>query len=230
MSSSILYTHNEFIRAIVAECLIKYFQLDIRIVEITEDTDRFLENFPLKEIPALITANGTKYHEQIAVNNYLIHLSGNTAEIKQLLGTPENYEEQSAILQIASFVTSTFLVTLDSCVLKDIKGTAISDKTANTATKNLNAMLKIFEERLSHTKYLIRNDSITVADLMAAASFSLGFVTIFDTEWRDNHPLISSWFADVISSKYMEYRFKDFQYATSPHKISATPLPWDPNY
>lgn len=230
MSTSILYTHNEFIRAIVAECLIKYFQLDIKIMEITEDTDHFLENFPLKEIPALITANGTKYHEQIAVNNYLIHLSGNLAEIKQLLGTPENYEEQSAILQIASFVTSTFLVTLDTCVLKDIKGTPISDNTANTATKNLNAMLKIFEERLSHTKYLIRDDSITVADLMAAASFSLGFVTIFDSEWRKEHPLISSWFADVISSKYMEYRFKDFQYVSSSHKISATPLPWDPNY
>ena len=230
MSTSILYTHNEFIRAIVGECLINYFKLNIKIVEITEDVDNFVKNFPLKAIPGLITSDGTRYHEQIAVNNYLIHSTGTEKEIVQLLGNSENYKEQSAILQIASFATSDFLATLGTCGLKDVKGVPISDEMAAHANQNLNVMIKLFEERLSKTKYLIRDDSITVADLMAAASFSFGFITIFDSKWRKEHRLITEWFDRVIGSKYMEYRFKDFKYIETAMKVSATPLPWDPKY
>lgn len=230
MSTSILYTHNEFIRAIVAECLINYFKLDVKIVEITEDVENFLNNFPLRAIPGLITSDGTKYHEQIAVNNYLIHSSGNEKEIVQLLGKSENYKEQSAILQIASFATSDLLATLGVCGLKDIKGVPISDKQANQANKNLEVMIKLLEDRLTQTKYLIRNDSITIADLMAAASLSFGFITIFDSQWRKEHSLITEWFDKVVGSKYMEYRFKDFKHVESAIKVSATPLPWDPKH
>ncbi|CAB4255206.1 similar to Saccharomyces cerevisiae YGR201C Putative protein of unknown function [Maudiozyma barnettii] len=225
--TAILYTHNEFIRGIVAECLVNYFKLDIKIIEITQDVDAFLKNFPLKAIPGLITSDGSKYHEQIAVNNYIIHLTGNKEEIAKLLSTCDNYQEQSAILQICSFVTSDFLNTLVLCGLKDVKGVPISTETEKNAGETLEIMYKLFEEKLVKHKFLV-NDSITVADLVAAASFSFGFLTFLDAEWRKKHPLISQWFHNVAGSKYMEYRFKDFKFIDKAIKVSSTPLPWYP--
>ncbi|SMN21377.1 similar to Saccharomyces cerevisiae YGR201C Putative protein of unknown function [Maudiozyma saulgeensis] len=225
--TAILYTHNEFIRGIVAECLINYFKLDIKVVEITQDVDNFLKNFPLKAIPGLITSDGSKYHEQIAVNNYIIHMSGNKQEIAKLLGTSDNYKEQSSILQICSFATSDFLNTLGLVGLADIKGVPISAETANNASKTLDVMYRLFEEKLAKHKFLV-NDSITVADLVAAACFSFGFLTFHDAQWRKAHPLLTEWFTNVLGSKYMKDHFKDFKLVDSAIKISATPLPWDP--
>ena len=227
--TAILYTHNEFIRPIVPECLINYFKLDINVVEITNDVDNFLTEFPLKAVPALIMADGQKFHEQVAINNLLVHESHNQAEITKLLGPADDYKLQSDILLICSFSTSDLLGQLGVYGLADMKGVPVSKESAQHAERNLDVMFKLFEERLAKHKFLV-SDNITLADLTAAASFFFGFITMFGSEWRAKHPRISEWFAATIKSEYMQYRFKDFKFIDTPATISATPLPWDPNH
>lgn len=227
--TAILYTHNEFIRTIVAECLINYFKLDVKIVEITKDVDNFLTEFPLRTVPSMIMTNGQKFHEQVAVNNILVHESHNEAEIAKLLGPTNDYVLQSDILLICSFSTSDLLGQLATYGLKDMKGVPVSTERAQNAEKALEIMYRLFEERLSKHKFLV-SDEITLADLTAAASFFFGFITMFGPEWRAKHPLITEWFHAITKCEYMQYRFKDFKFIDTPTRISGTPLPWDPKH
>lgn len=227
-TATTLYTHNEFIRPIVAECLLKYFKSDIKIAEITQDSNRYLEKFPVRTVPGLLFNDGTILFEQIAVTRYIIKNSRNETEITQLLGSKSEFKHQSEIDMFCSFCTSDFLNRLVDYCLHDLKGITIPQDEATAANEKLEAMYPIFEQRLQKHKYLTGN-VITLADLIAASSFSLGFRSMLGSEWRGEHSLIADWFNNVIQSEYMKARFQDFKYSIEPHRIIEQCLPWDKN-
>ncbi|SMN22763.1 similar to Saccharomyces cerevisiae YGR201C Putative protein of unknown function [Maudiozyma saulgeensis] len=222
----VLYTHNEFIRPIVSECLIKYFKLNIEIIEITKDIDRYISNFPVKTVPALLINDNLKLFEQIAVTHYIIKMSNDDDEIQKLLGKNEDFEHQSHIDMICSFCTSDFLNELVMYCLHDLKTIPISEVQAVAACDKLNSMYQIFEEKLKTNRFLTC-DEITLADLMCASSFSLGFNSMLGPEWRDEHPEIVRWYDVVIHSDYLKARFENFKYCDKAHRIIEQPLPWD---
>lgn len=227
-SATTLYTHNEFIRPIVAECLLKYFKSDVKIVEITEDVNRYLERFPVRTVPGLSFNDGTVLFEQIAVTKYIIRSYGNEKETKQLLGLDSDFKHQGDIDMFCSFCTSDFLNQLVDYCLHDLKGIPISEGAATAAGEKLEVMYPIFEQRLQKHKYLT-GDVITLADLIAASSFSLGFCSMLGAEWSRKHTLITDWFKNVTQSEYMLTRFQNFKYSTEPHRITEHLLPWDEN-
>lgn len=55
-------------RSVLPRRLVEYFKLDVKFGT-TEDA-AFIENFPLKKVPAFIGADGTLLTESIAVNLY----------------------------------------------------------------------------------------------------------------------------------------------------------------
>lgn len=59
-------------RSILPRSLVEYFKLDVKF-ESTEDA-AFIENFPLKKVPAFISADGTPLTESIAINLYREYL------------------------------------------------------------------------------------------------------------------------------------------------------------
>lgn len=220
-----LYTHDEYIRPVVAECLIKYFNLGIKIIDTTDDVDKFLSNFPVRRVPGLLFEDGTILFEQMAVVNYIISKSMDTNEINQLLGKDEYPLVKSEIIMFCSFCTSDFFNTLVKYCLTDIKSIPITNEETLNASKTLDTMFPIFENKLSKHKFLTGNH-ITIADLIAAASFSKGFISMLDHKWRMEHPLIDNWFKEVIRSKYMAYRFENFKFVENAHKLSHRKLPW----
>lgn len=222
----ILYTHDEFIRPIVAVALVKYFNLDIELREITQDAENFCRQFPVRTVPSLVIDPSTKIFEQLAVTRYLISQSNNETEINQLLGLDADAKVQSEIEMICSFSTSDFLNHLVNICLYDLKSVPIPATEATNSAKKLEVMYPIFEEKL-HSHRFLTGDSITLADLVAATSFSLGFNSQFGSSWREKHPLITQWFTNVIKSRYLSSRFADFQFVNVGHTIVEKPLPWD---
>lgn len=215
---NILYTHDIYIRTIVPECLIEYFKLDFDVVEIAKEAEQFSEDFPIRTVPSIKLKDGSKFFEQMAVNDYLLRSSGNESEINKLLGSSEDLVHQANINSISSFSGSDFLNVLAAYV-KPYIGMASYDKTTEeNALKKLDAMYKFFEEKLTATKYLTGND-ITIADLVTATSFKLGFAFMFGKEWREEHKLLADWFENVIHSKYLEPHFKDFQSPEVPKTL-----------
>lgn len=220
-----LFTHDEYIRPVVAECLVKYFNLDIKIIDTTDDVDNFLSHFPVRTVPGLLFEDGTVLFEQMAVINYIISKSMKTDEINQLLGNDEYPLVKSEIIMFCSFCTSDFFNTLVTFCLNDIKSVPITEEIASNASRKLDAMYPIFENKLSKHKFLT-SDHITIADLIAAASFSKGFASMLDSKWISEHPLIYNWFLEVIHSKYMSYRFENFKFTEKAHKLTHRMLPW----
>lgn len=215
---NILYTHDIYIRTIVPECLIKYFNLDFDLVEINNEPEQFSKDFPIKTAPSIKLKDGSKFFEQLAVNDYLLRSSGSEAEIKKLSGSPEDLVQQAKINSISSFSGSDVLNIL-AVYVKPYIGMSTYNKTAEeNALKKLDVMYKFFEEKLASTKYLAGNE-ITMADLVTATSFKLGFAFMYGKEWRKEHKLLADWFENVIHSKYLESHFKDFQSPDVPKTL-----------
>lgn len=69
MSVGTLYTSEISPRAKLLEALVKYFKLDVDVVD-TKDFAQFAELFPLKKVPAFVDAKGYKLSELIAIAYY----------------------------------------------------------------------------------------------------------------------------------------------------------------
>lgn len=41
-------------------------------------------------------------------------------------------------------------------------------------------------------------ETVTLADLFAASSFSRGFQYVFDRDWQDAHPYVTKWFRNLV--------------------------------
>ncbi|SMN19047.1 similar to Saccharomyces cerevisiae YGR201C Putative protein of unknown function [Maudiozyma saulgeensis] len=212
---NILYTHDIFIRTIVPECLISYFNLDFEVVEIDEAKEQYAIDFPIKTTPALKLKDGSKFFEQLAVNEYLVRSTGNEAEIKQLLGSCDDLLNQANINSVASFGGSDVLNILAGYVKPYIGMLPYDEAREHRALEKLNIFYQFFEEKLATNKYLT-GDEITMADLITATSLKLGFAFMFGREWRDEHKSLTEWFENVIHSKYLESHFKDFKYPDVP--------------
>lgn len=212
---NILYTHDMYIRTIVPECLISHFNLDFNIVEIDEAKEKYVKDFPVKTTPAVKLKDGSKFFEQLAVNEYLIRSTGNNVEIKQLLGSSDDLIHQANINCIASFSGSDVLNVLAGYVKPYIGMLPYDNTLEQKYLEKLSIFYKIFEEKLATQKYLT-GDEITIADLITATSLKLGFAFIFGKEWRNEHKSITEWFENVIHSKYLESHFKDFRYPEVP--------------
>ena len=80
-----------------------------------------------------------------------------------------------------------------------------------TARKNVDTIVSLYERRLKKQKFLTSNEHETLADLTSAAAFSLGFLSIFDETWRSKHPEITHWFDRVVNSRFFEGEFQNFK-------------------
>ncbi|KAG0668831.1 hypothetical protein C6P45_004314 [Maudiozyma exigua] len=215
---NILYTHDIYIRTIVPECLIEYFKLDFDIIEIDNAPEQFCKDFPIRTVPSVKLNDGSKIFEQIAVNDYLVRSTGKEVEINKLLGSSDDLIRQTNIKSISSFSGSDLLNVLASYVKPYIGMTSYEKTNEENALKKLDVMYKFLEEKLTTAKYLTGNE-ITIADLVTATSFKLGFAFMYGKEWREEHKLLATWFDNVIHSKYLEFHFKDFKYPEVPKTL-----------
>ena len=216
---NILYTHDIFIRTIVPESLIKYFNLAFDIVEIDTAKEQFAKEFPIKTVPSIVTTDGNKFFEQLAINDYLINSSKNQEEINLLLGDANDLNHRTEIAMIASFSGSDYLNMLAVYVKPYLGMLPYVKKTEENTLAKLAVMDSFYEGKLAHQKYLT-GDHITVADLVTATSMKLGFAVVYGKEWRAEHKAISEWFDRVIHSKYLESHFKDFKYVDASASLS----------
>ena len=212
---NILYTHDIYIRTIVPECLINFFNLDFEIVEIDSAKEKFVKDFPIRTVPSIITAGGRKFFEQQAVNDYLIGLSGNKKEMALLLGDGNNLDHRTEITMITSFSGSDYLNTLAAYAKPYLGMVPYNKEAEDIALEKLANMHRFYEEKLANQQFLT-GDHITLADLVTATSMKLGFALTYGKEWRAEHKALSDWFDRVIHSKYLETHFKNFKWTESP--------------
>ncbi|CAI4499526.1 ATM_1a_G0021760.mRNA.1.CDS.1 [Saccharomyces cerevisiae] len=79
------------------------------------------------------------------------------------------------------------------------------------ARENVDTIVSLYEKRLKKQQYLVCDDHETLADLISAAAFSLGFISFFDETWRSKHPEVTRWFNRVIKSRFFEGEFESFK-------------------
>ncbi|CCK70566.1 uncharacterized protein KNAG_0E03070 [Huiozyma naganishii CBS 8797] len=210
MSRTVLYTSSKFIRPIVPVCLVNHFKLNVNVVDIFTDKDKFKQEFPWAKLPSLVEyGSGYKLTESIAVSHYLTGLSENKSEIEKLLGASNDFKTQSQILRWESLAVSDFLTQQVNYIGPLVGIRPYETHAVEKARGNLDTLLSLYESRLNDNKYLVRSDGVTMGDLLSAASFYFGFKTLYDAEWRSHHPGITNWYNEVTQTPYLESFFKD---------------------
>ncbi|EDO14734.1 hypothetical protein Kpol_333p4 [Vanderwaltozyma polyspora DSM 70294] len=210
MSKGVLYS-NFRIRGLVPRTLVKQLELDVKVVDPDTDAERFGSIFPLKKLPAFYDATGFKLTESMAINYYLINLSNNEKIKRKLLGPADNFKIQSQIIRWQSLANSDLLIQLLNAFAPLRGDVPYNKKNVDAALVQIKKITDIFEARLKEYTYLVTED-ITIADLVAAASFVRGFNYLFGVEWRAQNPAIVRWFNTVINSNYLKDEMTDFKF------------------
>lgn len=215
MSRSILYTHPAYIRTIVPECLVKYFKLNIDVLSIEDNMEKFNMEFPIKKLPAYIDVSGAKLTESVAIGTFLVKASGNKEEINNLVGPDSDILLQAEIIRWQSLSVSDFIASFIDYVSPYVKWAPYDEKAVQASKAKLDIYLGVYEKQLSENKYLAA-DHITLADLLSAGCFYFGFSTMFGTEYREKYPKITAWYLDVTASPYLTSFFDDKNLVENP--------------
>ena len=203
-----LYSSPNFVRPILPGCLVKYFKLDVNIVDIADVEKDFSKEFPLHLVPTLVDEkNNWELTEHIAINNYFIKTGAKEAEIKTLLGS--NPKTESEILRWESMAVSDFLNREIQVVGPFINFLPYDPKKLAEDEKKLAATLAIYEKQLTKNNGFLVGDHVTLADLSTATCFFLGFNFYYGPEWRAQYPAITAWYEKVGKSPYVADFFKD---------------------
>ncbi|AOW01604.1 hypothetical protein B0I72DRAFT_110087 [Yarrowia lipolytica] len=173
------------------KALIKHFKLDVEVVP--KDAE-FEKLFPLKKVPALLTANGTPIHEFVAVSYWLLSQIPN----HPLCG--KNKDEEAEVLQWVSF-TNSDIADATWNVFGPLKGyLPYNKKAVDALSDKLDQTVKAtFEAHLTKNTYLV-GESVTYADIAAVGLMSLGFANLFDAKWRAAYPATTRWFTTVAAN------------------------------
>lgn len=150
-------------------------------------TPEFLKKNPLGKVPVLVTPEGPIF-ESNAIARHLARTSG------KLYG--ENKYESAIVDQFLDVALTELLPSLTT-TLYAIFGFKPADKEVLKAAKQETfTILKIFNEKLSHSKYLT-GEHLTIADIQLATFLNLAFRVTFTEEQRKPFTKLVEFFVRV---------------------------------
>lgn len=203
----------KYCRTFLPAIFVKRYGLDdINLVTVDLEDPEFKRLFPYQKVPALVSEDGRQLTEAMALNYFLLRSAkGHDAEIATLLGDNKDTWTQAEIIRWESFSNSDYLNELNNWA-KPLVGLQKYDaKTITEGKSRVDTMTPIFEDHFATHRFLV-GDDITLADLMAATSFSFGFTFVLDAQWRAEHPAIMRWFKEVVACDILRDFYKDFNF------------------
>jgi glutathione S-transferase len=154
MSTITLYNYPPSPRSFWMKDLADYLGVDVKSSIAAEDPE-FGKHFPLKKCPALITSDGFKLNETVAVISYLVCKSKTKNDF---CGSTD--EEKALNLKWLSYLNGDLMNPSVIYLTAKIEGKEASpDK--------LLPALKYIDSELANTKFLSSNSSIFAADIYA---------------------------------------------------------------
>lgn len=136
----------------------------------------------------------------------MLSLTDNTT----LLGATK--EQYASILERMSYANMHILSLEADCFAPLLGVRPYNKKAVDEAFKNLTAEIDvIFESYLTKHTYLV-GERITLADLFAATMFVKGYLYLFGSQWRSEHPALTRWFSTIIANPIFGGKFDDFKY------------------
>ncbi|CAI4468110.1 ABH_G0023370.mRNA.1.CDS.1 [Saccharomyces cerevisiae] len=113
----------------------------------------------------------------MAIDYYLIHLSSDKEAVRQLLGPEGDFKTRADILRWESLSNSDFLNEVCEVFFPLIGVKPYNATEFKVARENVDTIVSLYEKRLKKQQYLVCDDHETLADLISAAAFSLGFIS-----------------------------------------------------
>lgn len=205
MSNGTLYV-KDLPRGLLPKALAKYFEVDINVVD-ADTSAEFKRDFPLGRVPSIVGKNDFILHEAMAVNPYLVELSGNKEAIKTLLGS--NVQEKALIAKWMSLSNTEFFMSLANIFYMYTNRYPYHQDVVDRSFETVKAATFMFEDRLKKHKYLAA-DRITIADLFVVTQWAFVLQLCYGPEWRKEHPSIVNWALDVIKSPILKDYYTDF--------------------
>lgn len=92
-------------------------------------------------------------------------------------------------------------MTLGSTIVNQMFGRAPTDMdTFNSADSNLKAFVKVLDEQLAKTAYLVGAE-ITLADIIMGSFLNVHFTLRFEESFRSTVPRLTAWFEGLIKTE-----------------------------
>ncbi|CAI4468861.1 ABH_G0023420.mRNA.1.CDS.1 [Saccharomyces cerevisiae] len=181
MSDGTLFTdlkERKLIRTIVPRGLVRSLKLDVKLADPSDAQQLYEREFPLRKYPTFVGPHDEwTLTEAMAIDYYLIHLSSDKEAVRQLLGPEGDFKTRADILRWESLSNSDFLNEVCEVFFPLIGVKPYNATEFKVARENVDTIVSLYEKRLKKQQYLVCDDHETLADLISAAAFSLGFIS-----------------------------------------------------
>ncbi|KAF7499323.1 hypothetical protein DV113_002598 [Geotrichum candidum] len=205
-----------YIKNIAPLAVAKELGLDINV---QEPDAKFAELFPVKKIPAFVSADGFAVHELFAVTVYR-----NLKESTLLGSTKEDY---ASVLKWASFANQDVWQAIRSALFPITGRSPYNKKAVDAGIAEAETYANVLEQYLTKHTYLV-GERVTAADFVVVSVLARGFDSIWAADFIKSHPALTRYFStlikqDTLAEYYTEFKFREEPIKYTPPKKEEKP-------
>lgn len=191
-------------RVLLPECLIKYFELDIKM---SDPDEYFPSKFTLNQVPCFRFPDNTLLSESIPITLYMLQQVENHGG---LLG--DNSQKAWAVnMQWMEFMNNDFMRPAGT-IFTMLTGRKpyIKDVYDFVFSHFKNVAMPAIESRLAQNEFLT-GSQLSIADLYAVCMFLRPLAFFVDKSWREQLPHTMAWWKKVSSHPIFDNFFADLE-------------------
>ncbi|KAA8649478.1 hypothetical protein EYZ11_010870 [Aspergillus tanneri] len=171
---------------------------------ISNRTSHFRAKFPLGKVPAFEGPNQTVLFESDAIAQFVAE-SGPNAQ--QLLG--DHAIERASIRQWVCFADHEIMEPVTKLVMWRVGLAPFDAAVEAQSMTTLRRALQCLERCLKDRQWIATDGQPSLADLSLAGALYWAFMQVIDTEMREEFPMVTDWFRNVVAQKEIRSVFQD---------------------
>ncbi len=189
--SRILYYHQQsnFSRKIRILLVEKNLYCELKEVDLRNKPPEFLKISPIGRVPVFVEEDGTVIWDSTLIAEYLDHTYPQPSFYpKDPTKRLECRKWEELADHLGDNIINLWILNLTNHQAPTFYRTKLE--------MTINRLLPIFEEKLAQSKYLLGNETWTMADV--AALCSLGYYSLrLNEDWREQYHNLNNWFNDL---------------------------------
>ncbi|QDZ39235.1 glutathione S-transferase family protein [Euhalothece natronophila Z-M001] len=186
-----LYYHpqSNFARKIRILLMEKKIDYELEAIELSAKPEYFLKISPIGKVPVFVDEDGTVIWDSSLIAEYL------EEKYPHPHLCPQTFQEKIACRKWEEMADTLGDHVIDLWI-QGLFNQGKVTRYQSLLQEKISRIIPVFEEQLKQTKYLLGNETWSMADIAALCSFAYHDLRL-NEDWKNKYPHLKNWFNDL---------------------------------